>query len=41
MAAQKAKRTEMAGSMLQTLESHAASDLHLQWNGDESWIFYE
>jgi hypothetical protein len=39
--AQKAKHKEMAGSMLQTLESHAASNLHFLWTGDESWMFHE
>jgi hypothetical protein len=39
-AAQKAKRKEMAGSMLQTLESHTASNFHFLSTGDESWMFY-
>jgi hypothetical protein len=39
-AAEKAKRPEMAESMLQTLESHATSNVHFPWTGDESWIFY-
>jgi histone-lysine N-methyltransferase SETMAR len=39
-AAQQAKRREMAGSMLQTLESYAASNFHFLWTGDESWMFY-
>jgi beta-lactamase regulating signal transducer with metallopeptidase domain len=39
--AQKAKRTEMAESMLHTLESHTASNFHFLWTGDESSIFYE
>jgi hypothetical protein len=28
-----------AGSMLQTLESYAASNFHFLWPGDESWMF--
>jgi peptidase E len=40
-AAQKAKHREMAGSMLQTLESHAASNFHFLRTGNESWMFYE
>jgi hypothetical protein len=40
-AAQKPKRLQMPGSMLQTLESHAASNLHLLWTGDQSQMFYE
>jgi hypothetical protein len=40
-AAEKAKRAEMAGSRLQTLETHAASNFHFLWTGDESWAFYE
>jgi hypothetical protein len=40
-AAQKAKRAEKIGSMLQTPESHAASNFHFLWTGDESWMFYE
>jgi transposase len=27
--------------MLQMMESHAASNFHLLWTGDESWMFYE
>jgi hypothetical protein len=34
-AVQKAKRREMAGSMIQTVESHAASNFHFLWTGDE------
>jgi hypothetical protein len=41
MAAQKVKCTEMAGSMLQTLESCAASNYHFPWTGDESRMFRE
>jgi hypothetical protein len=41
MVSQKAKQAEMAGSMLQTLESHAASNFHFLGTGDESWMFYE
>jgi hypothetical protein len=41
MAAQKAKSGEMAGSMLQTLESRTASNYHFPWTGDESRMFYE
>jgi hypothetical protein len=41
MAAQKAKHKEMARSMLEMLESHAASNFHFMWSGDESWMFYE
>jgi hypothetical protein len=40
-AAQKAQHAEMAGSMLQTLGSRAASHFHFLWIGDESWMFYE
>jgi hypothetical protein len=40
-AAQKAKRKEMAESMLQMLESYTASNFHFMCTGDESWIFYE
>jgi hypothetical protein len=40
-AGQKAKRAEMAGRKLQTLESHEASNLHFLWTGDELWMFYE
>jgi hypothetical protein len=40
-AAQKARRDGMAGSMLQTLESHAASNFHYLWTGDEPRMFYE
>jgi hypothetical protein len=39
--AQKAKDENMAGSTLQTLERHAASNFHFIWTGDESWIFGE
>jgi hypothetical protein len=39
--AQKAKRREMAGSMLQRLESHTASNFHFLWTGHESCMFYE
>jgi ribosomal protein S2 len=38
-AAQNAKHTEMAGSRLQMLESHIASDFRLLWTDDESWMF--
>jgi hypothetical protein len=31
----------MAKSMLQALESHAASNFHFLCTGDESWMFYE
>jgi hypothetical protein len=37
--AQKAKRTEITGSILQMLESHTASDFRFLWTGDESWMF--
>jgi hypothetical protein len=40
-AAQKAKRTEMAGSMLQTLESHTTSNARFPWTCDKSQMFYE
>jgi hypothetical protein len=39
--AQKTKRREMAGSMPQTLEGHAASNFHFLWTGDEFCLFYE
>jgi hypothetical protein len=35
-AAQKAKRAEMARSMVQTLENHAASNFHFLWTRDGS-----
>jgi hypothetical protein len=38
-AVQKAKHTQMAGSRLQMLEGHTASDFRLLWTGDESWMF--
>jgi hypothetical protein len=31
----------MAGIMLQTLESHSASNFHFLWTGDKSWLFSE
>jgi hypothetical protein len=37
---QKAKHRETAGSMLQTLGSHAASIFHFLWTGNESRMFY-
>jgi hypothetical protein len=40
-AAQKTKRREIVGSMLQMLESQAASNFPFLWTGDESWIFHE
>jgi hypothetical protein len=40
-AAQKAKRSEMAVSMLQTLESHTASNFHFLWTGDGSRKLHE
>jgi hypothetical protein len=40
-AAQNPKRREPAGSMLQTLETYAASNFHFLWAVDESWMFYE
>jgi hypothetical protein len=30
-----------AGSALQTLEKHAASNFHFLWTGDESWMLNE
>jgi hypothetical protein len=39
IAVQKAKHTEMAGSILQILESHTVSDFCFLWTGDESWMF--
>jgi hypothetical protein len=38
-AAQKAKHREIAISMLQALESDAASSFDFLWTGDESWMF--
>jgi hypothetical protein len=38
---QKAKRAGMAGSILETLESHAASSFHFLWTDGESWMVYE
>jgi hypothetical protein len=40
-AAQKAKLMDVAGCMLQTLESHTAFNLHFLWTGDEPWMFCE
>jgi hypothetical protein len=39
--AHKGKHTEMAGSMLQMLESHAASNFHFLWIDDESCLFHD
>jgi hypothetical protein len=41
MTAQKFKRREMTGSILQMLESHTGSNFHFLWTGDESGLFYE
>jgi hypothetical protein len=40
-AAKKVTSREVLGSMLETLESHAASNVHFLWTGDESWMFSE
>jgi hypothetical protein len=40
-AAQKVKSVDVAGSMLQRLESQTASNFHFLWIGDELWMFYE
>jgi histone-lysine N-methyltransferase SETMAR len=37
---QKAKRAQLAGSMLSELEMHRASNFHFIYTGDESWLFY-
>jgi hypothetical protein len=37
---QKAKRTELAKTMLAVLAKHGASSFEYLFTGDESWIFY-
>jgi hypothetical protein len=38
--AQKAKRVDLAGSMLATLSHQVSSNFHFIFTGDESWFFY-
>jgi hypothetical protein len=38
--AQKVAREEVAKTMLQILASHAASNFHFLFSGDESWLLY-
>jgi histone-lysine N-methyltransferase SETMAR len=37
---QKAKRAELAGSMLETLRRHRRTHFRFLYTGDESWMFY-